>query len=115
VARGEAEKTLVVKAAEAEAEKSKLLGEGVANQRIAIARGLKEAIDIQKKAGVSAEEGMRLVVFTQWLDAVKEVGVSGKATVLMMPNNPSSVDDTFVQITKALAAGSEIAVAKPTT
>ena len=40
----EAEKIKVVAAAEAEAESKKLQGEGIENQRIAIANGLKQSV-----------------------------------------------------------------------
>ena len=51
-ARGEAEKILVVKKAEAEAESKALQGQGIANQRQAIIEGLQNSIEqFQKVVG----------------------------------------------------------------
>ena len=49
-ARGEAEKILVVKKAEAEAESKALQGQGIANQRRAIIEGLRGSIEDFQKA-----------------------------------------------------------------
>ena len=54
-ARGEAEKILLVKKAEAEAESMALQGRGIANQRKAIIEGLQNSIEqFQKVVGVSS-------------------------------------------------------------
>jgi len=61
-ARGEAEKILVVKKAEAEAESKALQGQGIANQRRAIIEGLQSSIEQFQKVveGASAKEVMQL-------------------------------------------------------
>src|ERR1700691_5026132 len=63
-ARGEAEKILVVKKAEAEAESKALQGQGIANQRKAIIEGLQSSIEQFQKAveGATAREVMQLVM-----------------------------------------------------
>ena len=67
-ARGEAEKILVVKKAEAEAESKALQGQGIANQRRAIIEGLQVSIEQFQKVveGASAKEVMQLVMVTQY-------------------------------------------------
>src|SRR6202161_1680964 len=81
-ARGEAEKILVVKRAEAEAESKALQGQGIANQRKAIIEGLQVSIEQFQKVveGASAKEVMQLVMVTQYFDTLKAIGESGKAS-----------------------------------
>src|SRR5258706_12077191 len=74
-ARGEAEKILVVKKAEAEAESKALQGQGIANQRKAIIEGLQSSIESFQKvvAEASAKEIMQLVMVTQYFDTLKSI------------------------------------------
>ena len=69
-ARGEAEKILVVKKAEAEAQSKALQGQGIANQRRAIIEGLQGSIEQFQKsvAGASTSDVMQLVMITQYFD-----------------------------------------------
>ena len=75
-ARGEAEKILKVKQAEAEAESKALQGQGIANQRKAIIEGLKDSVEAFSKAveGSTPQDVMMLVLVTQYLDTMKEIG-----------------------------------------
>jgi regulator of protease activity HflC (stomatin/prohibitin superfamily) len=83
-ARGEAEKILVVKKAEAEAESKALQGQGIANQRRAIIQGLQGSIEqFQKVVGnAPTSEVMQLVLVTQYFDTLKTIGESDKTNTL---------------------------------
>ena len=72
-ARGEADKILVVKKAEAEAESKALQGQGIANQRKAIIEGLQVSIEQFQKVveGASPKDVMQLVLVTQYFDTLK--------------------------------------------
>src|SRR6201992_3567567 len=61
-ARGEADKILVVKKAEAEAESNALQGQGIANQRKAIIEGLQSSIEQFRKSveGATTADVMQL-------------------------------------------------------
>src|ERR1700724_4575183 len=85
-ARGEAEKILKVKQAEAEAESKALQGQGIANQRKAIIEGLKGSIEQFQKVvgGVSTTEVMQLVLVTQYFDTFKSIGESDKTNTLFL-------------------------------
>jgi regulator of protease activity HflC (stomatin/prohibitin superfamily) len=107
-AKGEANKILTVKNAEADAESKRLQGEGVANQRKAIVEGLRESVkQFQDATGVNATEVLRLVLLTQYFDTLKEIGVSAGAKVIMLPHAPSGMADIADQITKAIITGEE--------
>src|SRR5271155_481562 len=82
-AKGEANKILVVKNAEAEAESKRLQGEGIAKERRAIIDGLRESIAAftDQIGGVSASEVLNLVLLTQYFDTLKEIGVSSGSKV----------------------------------
>lgn len=103
-ARGEAEKILVVKKAEAEAESKALQGHGIANQRKAIIEGLQESIEqFQKVVGVtSAAEVMQLVLVTQYFDTLKAIGEGDKTNTLFLSHSPQTVGDVSRQITEAM-------------
>src|SRR5438876_8509213 len=103
-ARGEAEKILVVKKAEAEAESKALQGQGIANQRRAIVEGLQSSIEQFKKAvdGTTAQDVMQLVLVTQYFDTLKSIGESGKSSTLFLAHSPASVKDVSDQILQAM-------------
>jgi regulator of protease activity HflC (stomatin/prohibitin superfamily) len=105
-ARGEAEKILVVKKAEAEAESKALQGQGIANQRRAIIEGLRGSIeDFQKTLGdASAKEVMQLVLVTQYFDTLKSIGEQDKTNTLFVSHAPGSVQGFSEQILQAITA-----------
>lgn len=87
---GEAEKILIVKKAQAEAESKKLQGEGIANQRREIAKGLEESVKLLGGAGVAAKEASAMIIVTQHYDTLQAVGANNKSTLILMPNTPDS-------------------------
>jgi len=99
-ARGEAEKILKVKQAEAEAESKALQGKGIANQRKAIIDGLRESVEAFKQSieGASAKDVMALVLMTQYFDTLKEIGAQDKSNTIFMPNSPAAMSDYLQQI-----------------
>ena len=103
-ARGEAEKILVVKRAEAEAESKALQGQGIANQRKAIIEGLQNSIEqFQKVVGsVSASETMQLVLVTQYFDTLKSIGENDKTNTLFLSHSPTAVKDVSEQILQSM-------------
>ncbi len=108
-ARGEAEKILVVKRAEAEAESKALQGQGIANQRKAIIEGLQLSVEQFQKAveGASSKEVMQLVLVTQYFDTLKSIGESDKTNTLFLAHSPAAVKDVSDQILESmLVAGS---------
>jgi regulator of protease activity HflC (stomatin/prohibitin superfamily) len=99
-ARGEADKILKVKQAEAEAESKALQGDGVARQRQAIIKGLQSSVESFKVAveGSTAQDVMAMVLMTQYFDTLREVGVSGKSSTILLPSSPGTVSDLMTQI-----------------
>jgi regulator of protease activity HflC (stomatin/prohibitin superfamily) len=107
-ARGEAEKILVVKKAEAEAESKALQGQGIANQRKAIIEGLQVSIEQFQKVveGASAKEVMQLVMVTQYFDTLKSIGESDRTNTLFLSHSPGTVGQIGDEILRSmLAAG----------
>ncbi|GLT84072.1 hypothetical protein SLE2022_023230 [Rubroshorea leprosula] len=104
VYKGEAEKVLQVKRAEAEAESKYLGGVGVAKQRQAITDGLRENIlnFSHKVEGTSAKEVMDLIMITQYFDTIKDLGNSSKNTTVFIPHGPGHVRDITDQIRNGL-------------
>jgi regulator of protease activity HflC (stomatin/prohibitin superfamily) len=114
-AKGEANKILVVKNAEAEAESKRLQGEGIAKQRLAIIAGLRESITAftEKVGTVSEQEALQLVLLTQYFDTVKEIGVSSGSKVILLPHVPGGMADIAEQIRTAIVTGNETVKAGP--
>jgi regulator of protease activity HflC (stomatin/prohibitin superfamily) len=108
-AKGEANKILVVKNAEADAESKRLQGEGIAKQRKAIVDGLRESIAAftDQIGGVSAPDVMKLVLLTQYFDTMKEIGVSSGSKVILMPHSPGGMTDILDQLQAAIISGNE--------
>ncbi|KAF4372150.1 hypothetical protein F8388_000366 [Cannabis sativa] len=104
VYKGEAEKILQVKRAEAEAESKYLGGVGVARQRQAITDGLRENIVnfSHKVEGTSAKEVMDLIMVTQYFDTIKDLGSSSNNTTVFIPHGPGHVRDIGEQIRNGL-------------
>jgi regulator of protease activity HflC (stomatin/prohibitin superfamily) len=102
--KGEADKILQVKAAEAEAESKKLQGEGIANQRKAIIDGLKASLEGFGDGSkvVDPKEAMQMILLTQYFDALKEIGANSKSNVLLVPHSPSAIGDLSEQIRNSM-------------
>ena len=103
-ARGEAEKILVVKKAEAEAESKALQGQGIANQRKAIIEGLQTSVEQFQKAveGASSKEVMQLVLVTQYFDTLKSIGENDKTNTLFLAHTPGAVTEVSEQIMQSM-------------
>lgn len=97
--KGEAEKILKIKRAEAEAESMRLSGQGIADQRRAIIDGLKQSIDEfqQGVPGTSAMDVMNLVLVTQYYDTLKEIGSNDRSNTLLLPSVPEG-NKTFANV-----------------
>ncbi len=92
--KADAEKILEVKAAEAAAEAKYLSGVGVSRQRHAILDGLRESVSSfsDKVEGTTPQDAMDLVLLTQYLDLLKDVGTEhGKDTTLFLQHGPQTV------------------------
>jgi regulator of protease activity HflC (stomatin/prohibitin superfamily) len=112
-ARGETEKILKVKQAEAEAESKALQGQGIANQRKAIVEGLRQSVEAFSSAveGATAKDVMMLVLVTQYLDTIKEIGTQDKSNLVFMSHSPAALGEVFQQIQDAVMIGQKAAAA----
>jgi regulator of protease activity HflC (stomatin/prohibitin superfamily) len=107
--KGEAEKILKVKSAEADAQSKALQGKGIADQRKAIIEGLKESVDDFQKSirGSSPQDVMNLVLLTQYFDTIKDIGQTGKTNTILMPHSPGGMTDISNQIRDAFIVANE--------
>ncbi|AXH30682.1 SPFH domain-containing protein [Francisella opportunistica] len=106
-AKAEAEKLIKIKEAEGQKESMKLLGEGIAEQRKAIARGLRVSIEDVKEgtgAGVSSEYISSLVMMYQYLDTLENMTKSAKSNVIFTPNSPKDFNNLTSEMISALSA-----------
>jgi len=105
--KAEAEKIMVVKAAEADAESKHLAGVGVARQRAAIIQGLRDSVVgfAHEVEGTSAKEVMDLVLITQYFDTLKEIGANGRSNTVFIPHSPGAVESIADQIRNGFLQG----------
>ncbi len=107
-AKGEANKILAVKAAEAEAESKALQGKGIADQRKAIIAGLNDSVaSLASTAQTSPAEVLRTLLMTQYFDTIREIGVQSGAKVILLPHTPGAMTDIGEQIRNAMIIANE--------
>lgn len=108
--KGEAEKILMVKQAEAEAESKALQGVGVANQRKAIIEGLQESVENFQESikGTTAQDVMNLVLITQYFDMIKDVGDKSKTNTILIPHSPGGISDLAAQVRDSMIIANEV-------
>ena len=98
----EADRIKRVTEATAEAEAMEKAGEGIANQRKAIALGIKDSLEIIQETGVGNDEANQLFMFTQWSEMMTEFARTGKTSTVVLPSDFSQSASMFEQM---LAAG----------
>ncbi len=108
--KGEAERILKVKSAQAEAESKALQGQGIANQRTAIINGLRDSIDEFSKniPGATPADVMNLVLITQYFDTLKDIGANNKSSVILIPHSPANITDIKDQLRDAMITAHQI-------
>lgn len=100
--KGEGDKILVVKNAEAQSESKRLQGEGIAKERLAIVDGLEQSVKKMKEAGIeNSEEVMGILLLTQYFDTMKTMGEKGNSTIFL-PASPEGIGSLRNEITTAI-------------
>ena len=100
-----------LKRAEGEKATSRLHGEGLAEQRLAIAQGLHKSADLFKEVdGIGNADVMNLLFLIQYMDMLGQVGTSEGTHTLMLPHSPSAVGDFSNQIRDAMLVASRASV-----
>lgn len=105
---GEAERIRIVAKARAEAESKRLQGQGIADQRREIAKGLEESVEVLNRVGINSQEASALIVVTQHYDTLQSMGEHSKSTLIMLPNAPSSASDMLTQMTASFVASQQL-------
>jgi len=108
--KGEADRILKVKAAEADAQSKALHGKGMADQRKAIILGLKESVSDFKDSlpSTTEQDVLNLVLVTQYFDTIKDLGLSSHNNTIMIPHSPSAVGDIMQQVTNAIVTANQV-------
>lgn len=103
---GEAERIRIVARAQAEAESKKLQGQGIADQRREIARGLEESVEVLNQVGINSQEASALIVITQHYDTLQSMGENTNSNLILMPNAPTAASDMLNQMVTSFTASS---------
>ncbi len=102
--KGEADRILRVKSAEAEAQSKALQGKGVADQRRAIIEGLRDSVEEFRHGvpGATAHDVMNLVLMTQYFDTLKDIGQASRTNTILIPHSPGGMSDIAAQMRNAM-------------
>ena len=106
---GDAQRILIVEKAKAEAESKRLQGQGIADQRREIARGLVESVDVLQKVGVSSQEASALIVITQHYDTLQAVGKQTNSNLILLPNSPEAGSEMLNNMITSFTASAQVA------
>lgn len=105
---GEAEKIRIVAKAKAEAESKRLQGQGIADQRREIAKGLEESVETLNSVGINPQEASSLIVITQHYDTLQSLGENSRSTLILLPNSPNAASDMLSQMVTSFLATNEL-------
>ncbi|MFA5619585.1 MAG: SPFH domain-containing protein [Weeksellaceae bacterium] len=105
---GDAQRILIVEKAKAEAESKRLQGQGIADQRREIARGLEDSVNVLNKVGINSQEASALIVVTQHYDTLQAMGTLNKSSLILLPNSPHAAGDMLNNMIASFAAASQI-------
>lgn len=104
----EADRIRIVAKAKAEAESKRLQGQGIADQRREIAKGLEESVEVLNKVGINSQEASALIVVTQHYDTLQSMGENANSNLILLPNSPSSGSDMLSQMVTSFTASQQI-------
>ena len=105
---GEAERIRIVAKATAEAESKRLQGQGIADQRREIARGLVESVANLNNVGISSQEASALIVVTQHYDTLQAIGAETNSNLILLPNSPQAGSDMLNNMVASFSASNQV-------
>lgn len=105
---GEAERIRIVAKAKAEAESKRLQGQGIADQRREIAKGLEESVEVLNGVGINSQEASALIVVTQHYDTLQSMGENANSNLILLPNTPNAGSDMLTEMTASFVASQQM-------
>lgn len=105
---GDAARILIVEKAKAEAESKRLQGQGIADQRREIARGLEESVQVLNKVGINSQEASALIVVTQHYDTLQSIGQHTNSNLILLPNSPQAANGMLNDMLASFTASNQI-------
>ncbi|WP_201288820.1 SPFH domain-containing protein [Polaribacter septentrionalilitoris] len=105
---GDAQRILIVERAKAEAESKRLQGQGIADQRREIARGLEESVEVLNKVGINSQEASALIVVTQHYDTLQSIGQETNSNLILLPNSPQAGSQMLNDMVASFTASNQI-------
>ncbi len=104
----EATRIKIVAKARAEAESKRLQGQGIADQRREIARGLEESVNVLNNVGINSQEASALIVVTQHYDTLQSIGETTNSNLILLPNSPQAGSDMLNNMVASFTASNII-------
>lgn len=104
----EAQRIRIVAVAKAEAESKKLQGQGIADQRREIARGLEESVRMLNNVNIGSQEASSLIVVTQHYDTLHSIGANNRSNLVLLPNSPTAASNMLNDMMVAMTAANKL-------
>ena len=104
----EAGRIRIVAKARAEAESKRLQGQGIADQRREIARGLVESVDVLNRVGINSQEASALIVVTQHYDTLQAIGADANSNLILLPNSPQAGSEMLNNMVASFTASNQV-------
>jgi regulator of protease activity HflC (stomatin/prohibitin superfamily) len=105
---GDAARILMVEKAKAEAESKRLQGQGIADQRREIAKGIEDSVGTLGSVGINSQEASALIVVTQHYDTLQSIGGETNSNLILLPNSPQAGSTMLNDMVAAFTASSKI-------
>ncbi len=104
----EASRIRIVAKARAEAESKRLQGQGIADQRREIAKGLLESVEVLNSVGINSQEASALIVVTQHYDTLQAIGADANSNLILLPNSPQAGSEMLNNMVASFTASNQV-------
>src|SRR5690606_33499380 len=105
---GDAPRIRTVEKARAEAESKRLQGQGIADQRREIARGLDDSVEVLNRVGINSQEASALIVVPQPYHTLQAIGEETNSNLILLPNSPQAGSEMLNNMVASFTASNQI-------
>ncbi|MBF0452998.1 MAG: SPFH domain-containing protein [Candidatus Magnetomorum sp.] len=106
--KAEAERIVRIKNAEAEAKSTELRGQGLAEKRKAMARGMKDSVESIQQAvpDLPSREILHTLMMSQYIETLRDIGK--ESNTMMVPFTPNTLPHLEEQFRNAMIASNQM-------
>ena len=83
-------------------------GQGIADQRREIAKGLEESVRMLNNVNIGSQEASALIVVTQHYDTLHSIGANNRSNLVLLPNSPTAASNMLNDMMVAMTAANKL-------